>query len=163
MKRAIAKALKKIPNLNLTCFSYNRHDVILLFFFYNLTLLLSLSIAESDLVSCVATAFLVLLITLCVITTIDIFEKEAEEELKLQEEEKELRKNIWDEYQKIYKLKRKQELLFRIEGFHCNMANPSSNSGNDFDSVNKVHFNYLNKFNTDDLPNENPRSSPQGS
>lgn len=76
-------------------------------------------------------------------TTKDIFEKEHKEESRLQEEEKEIRKNLREEYCRIHKLNKKIELLRRIEP---RADNPCNDLNNHFDSVKKVHFNYLKKF-----------------
>jgi len=159
----LVEALRNITTLKFNCFSYNINDVILLFFIYDLSFLLCITFDIGDIISSTEASILTLLIGLFIITSIDIFEKELRQEENLHEEEKELRKKIYDEYQKIHKVKRKQDLLSKIEGFHHNLASPQGNFPNNSGSTKTVHFNYLNKFNSTGLPNENPKSSPQGS
>lgn len=104
---------------------------------------------------CCILAFLASLVVLFITTAVDTYEKEKEEEEKVHEEELELRKKIRDEYQRIHKLKKKHELLKKIESQEqitdSDMDTPPEISiTKKEEPESTVHFSYLNRHTTDE-------------
>lgn len=111
---------------------------------------------------CLRSAVLVTFLTLLILTLVDIFQKESLEEYRLQEEEKEVRSKIRDEYRIAHKIRKKQELLSNIDqkedygkNITLDMDNPHLQMRNSFDPIKKVHFNYLEKYRNITSPEEN--------
>lgn len=146
------------------CFSFNKKDIIFLLSFYNVAFFACCLIFKSYIGACFLLAFLISLISLLIITAIDTLEKKHEEESKLHEEETQLRKKIEHEYQRIYKLKRKHELLKKIETLDTEkkyiISDIDSPSNIDLAQDKKVHFSYLNRFGTDDQHQNTSESQP---
>lgn len=146
----------------ITCFSFNRKDVIVLLSFYNMAFFICCFLIKGHWGTCCLIAFLVSLIGLFMITTIEAFQKEKEEEAKIHQEEIELRKKIREEYQRIHKLKQKHELLRKIErvGALKKKKEKKSLVTDTANPLHKVYFSYLNRFSTDAQTQSLPESRP---
>ena len=147
------------------CFSFNKKDIMLLLSFYNVAFFICCLALKSYIGVCFLTAFLVSLISLFIITAIDVLEKKQEEESKLHEEEIQLRKKIEHEYQRIYKLKRKHELLKKIGALDTKerkniTSNTDSPINTNLTPDKKVYFSYLNRFGTDGEHQNIPEGQP---
>lgn len=149
-------------NKKVSCFSFTRRDFFILMFLYNLTFFSCCTLISHEPATCLRSAVLVTFLTLLILTLVDIFQKENLEEFRLQEEEKEIRNKIREEYYIAYKMRRKKELLSNIESkedygknLTLDMDNPHMHTKNSFDPIKKIHFNYLEKYRNITSPEEN--------
>lgn len=133
----------------IACFSYTKKDMFSFLSFYNITFFICCILLRGYLETCAMIAFLVSLIDLFIITIIDVFEKKNTEESKLHEEELLIRKKIRDEYQRIFRLKRRHKLLMGIKPKEAkaekNIISGADNPvSRELNVVKKVHFAFLN-------------------
>lgn len=156
---------------NIDCFSYTGKDVILLLSFYNVIFFLCLGFLNGDPQYSLLIAFLGSLILLLFITSIEFIDKKHIEEKRMLEEEQNTIRKIRQEYQRVYRLKQKDELLTKIEALNQKMKKnisfdldtpleevPSS------DNPHKIlHFSFLDGTNPSNLEENKPQSHPQGS
>lgn len=155
--------------VNIRCFSFNKKDVELLLFIYNISFYALTFLIGNDFKSCFLVAFLVSLVALFVVTAIDIFEKVYEDESKLQEMEGDLGEKIRSEYLKIHKLKRRKELLLSTDDLNpdvkkniiSNLDIPHNIATNKISEVKKIDFHYLDSGDSG-VSEEQPGSHPQG-
>ena len=149
------------------CYSFSKQDLVILLSVYNAAFLLLTSIVKGHPAVCFVTAVLLSLISLFAIVWIDLIKMTNEEVAKLEHEQELIRKKLRDEYLKIHKMRRRDELLMKAgcmqkEQSEKNIvvdhdATPFS-LNKDFEKVKEVHFNYI-----DDVTHgEKIRGKPEG-
>ena len=122
--------------------------MIILLSVYNAVFLLASAVIKGHPVACLAIAVLLSLIALFVIAWIDFAQKTNEEEVNLRHEQEFILNKIKDEYLKVHKMKKGQELLERVERLSKGQGhNPQGDHlyspNKDFKKAKGVHFDYL--------------------
>ena len=146
--------------IRISVLSVKRKDLILLFAFYNISYFLSWALIRSDLKVCFLIAFLISLFSILLFTIISLFEKINEEEHKIVDDL--TLKQLKDEYQRIYKIKRRNQLLKKAkgssqeEGVENLIDDPMINIETSGSTPNAVHFNFLNRHGTARLHSDKP-------
>ena len=149
------------------CYSFNKQDFIIVLSVYNATYLVSSNILKGHLIVCFVIAVLLALIALFIIAWIDLVKKTNEEEAELEHEQNLVRKKIKDEYIKVHKMKRKNELLMKagcLPPEHAEKTivvdhdDPPFSLNKDFKKIKEVHFNYIDNIVSD----EKNRGQPEG-
>lgn len=137
------------------CYYFNKQDLIILLSVYNAAYLLFSTIVKDHLIACFVVAILLSLATLFVITWFDLVKKVSEEELESKNEQKLVRENLRDEYLKVHKMKKKNELLKKA-GCPPDVSALSLNKH--FGEIKEVHFDYLQEI----ISSEKIRGEPEG-
>ena len=157
-------------------YSFSKQDFVILLAVYNLAYFVSWTIIKGHLAICFVIAFLASLLTFLIIVGIDVFDVAEKEENKLQHEEEKLMRKIRDEYQKVYRLKRKQELLkkagclpekLKEKNIVSDLEDVDITLYKDSNVVKEVRFNYIDKPGDSGKvggePEKQTRSQPEGS
>lgn len=156
-----AQELILINNLkNINCFSYTKEDLIILLSFYNVTFFLCLFFLNGDPQYSSMMGFSGTLIVLFFLTAVDLIDKKNNEEIKIQEEQENTIRKIKEEYKRIHHLKRKEELLMKIEVLSQDMKKniifdldtPPEEATKIENSHKKINFGFLNKPYSRNLP-----------
>lgn len=150
--RAFSFKLDK-NNLNKVAYlSYSRRDILLVLLLYVTACFVFVSLVREDLKGCVLVAFSVALIASFFVTIFHMVEILNNKVKQLQEEQAVFTKSIKEEYQRIYKLKRKHALILkavrRESEYEGNVILNVEDPQIDMIAVRRshfVHFNYLNK------------------
>ena len=138
---------------------------------FNTTYYSFVYLVRHDLKGCFVTAVAVSLIAFLMLALRNTIKKCREEINRLQDENMELRKSFRDEYRRIYGVRRKHELISRSNNLNINaeetivssVDDPSLDLPNNIDSnEHNVHFNYLNRFDTNEQPKTKKGSNPTG-
>ena len=138
---------------------------------FNITYYSFAYLVRHDLKGCFITAVAVGLIAFLIITLRNVIKKYREEINRLQNENMHLRKSFKDEYQRIHSVKRKYELILKSNNLNIDaeetiiscVDDPSLDFQNNIDSnEHNVHFNYLNRFGTNEQPQTKKGSNPTG-
>lgn len=166
---SVVYLFKNLKDTN--CFSYTGKDVILLLSFYNVTFFFCLGFLNGDPQYSLLIAFLGSLTLMLFITSIHFIDKKHIEEKRMLEEEQNTIKKIRQEYQRIYRLKQKDELLTKIEALNQKMKKnisfdldtPPEEAFNSDNPHKMLHFSFLDKTNPSNTEENKPQSHPQGS
>ena len=138
---------------------------------FNTTYYSFVYLVRHDLKGCFITAFAISLIAFLIITLRNVIKKCQEEIDRLQNENTELRKSFRNEYQRIHSVKRKYELILKSHNLNIDaeetiiscVDDPPLNFQNKPDSnEHNVHFNYLNRFGTNEQSQIKKGSNPTG-
>ena len=153
MQGEVAEIVLDKNSSDFNCFSFTSKDLIILLFVYNITYFTVCLLVKNDLVICILLAYLMTLVALSVFVTIDIIEKKDELETKQEEYEKQIIKKIKNEYQRIHRLKKKEELLMKAGYIEPEkMQKIITDIEMDFESakniIKQVHFAYLSRHGT---------------
>lgn len=134
------------------CFSFTLQDTKLLLFLYNTTCFFSYWIFfNSDFNAAFSFAMLASLLGLFIITMNDIFQMQAKSEMERRRQEVEVKEKLKTEYQKVYRKKRREDLIQRSAHYQrenkkneisC-VDSPSSQNPLTQSSVKSIHFSYL--------------------
>ena len=134
--------------IQIKLFSYTKQDAAVLLLIYNSTYLICSGLESKNPILSFDVALLATFVTLFIITINDFFEKNNEEKKNANEKDEELRKKLRDEYHRAYKIRKKGELLKKaIYSMDVDKDNPRLDHNDDFDSIKKVHFNFLDQIN----------------
>lgn len=149
----MSKLLEKIYNL-----PFSSKDLLGSLVCYNFVFFVFWRLTHNDMKGAFLVALLVSMVFMLALMSFHLFEKKNEEEHKLLEQDEFLRKQIRDEYQKIYRLKRKTELLAKAG---CLDQDEKKKLVSEMDSR-LVHFFYLKRLSTTPLPRDGSESHPPG-
>ena len=141
----------KVSTNNDLKLSIQKRDVVLLLLAYNAAFIVSWILGKNDLFNCfVVSCFIALLVPFIIVAN-KMFQKVyIEEELKLQETEKEIGRKIREEYIRVCQLKKKHDLLRKVGS----VDNPPVSLDSDSTTKKKVHFFYIDKFGIHELPKD---------
>ena len=137
------------------CFSFILRDFNFLLFFYNISFFLQRELMRSDYTACFLMSFLIFLTLLFVISFEDLLEILNNEVTREKHEGSLIVKKIRNEYQKMFRMNYKKELLKKVN--NCEKENtptvseinkPKTNSESRANTSEIVHFNYLNRHST---------------
>lgn len=145
--------MKKILD-NFSDFPFNKKDVVILLACYNVGFFVFWRLSLGSFKECFLIALFVSLLTMVFITISHLFEKKDEEETKFHNTMHKLSQRIREEYKKIYRLKCRNELLAKTgclkpeerKNVICDIDISQEKIPEDFEKVNKVHFNYRSEF-----------------
>ncbi|OGI18844.1 MAG: hypothetical protein A3B68_06330 [Candidatus Melainabacteria bacterium RIFCSPHIGHO2_02_FULL_34_12] len=151
-------------------FSYSKRDVLLIFLLYAISCFVFIALVNGDLKGCILAAFAVALVTSFFVTLMHMLEILYSEIKQLKQERESFQKNIREEYQKIYRLRRKHELISRAismeseseENVILDVEDPRIGLNNGNGNSSSVHINYLNKFGNKAQNAQKKGRSPQG-
>ncbi len=136
-------------------YSFKKKDILILLSVYNTSYLLTTSLVQGHLIACLVLSVFIALITLYLITWVSFFKKANEEEIQSEEEQEMVRRNIRDEYLKVHKIKKKNELLVKVgcllpgklkKNVTVDDDAPLTFPKKGFEEVNEVRLDYINKI-----------------
>ncbi len=136
-------------DLDKKCFSFTWRDAKILLFLYNTTcFFLYWVLLRDDFSISMSTAMIVSLFSLMIITVHDIFEDKNIQRVRERETEILVRKKLKDEYQRVYRNNKREELLKISKNEDKNnhisdVGNPCENFSFNSIETKRVHFSYL--------------------
>jgi len=137
------------------CFAFTVQDTKLLLFLYNTTCFFFYwMFFNSDFNTAFTFAMLASLLGLFVITMNDIFQMQAKSEIERRREEIQVQEKLKAEYQKVYRIKRREDLIKRSAHYQaenkknkiCNVDSPPQQNSTSQSSLKSIHFSYLDAF-----------------
>lgn len=137
--------IKVSTTTKITCFSFSKHDFILMLCIYNATYFLLNCYVTHDVESSFIVAILMLLFAMFLLTAFDVLEKSHEVDLERKKKDTQIEQEIKKELKSAHKIHQRRELFKKAV---CQSEKSHSPNNLEQEEENKIHIDYLNRTGT---------------